>query len=129
MYSSTHLISENDPVNDPKNSPSENDFYSVEFGLKESEPVYQFKLWHSDRTPHFFLIKDTSALTSQLKVGNVILMKYYCNDPMRSIEQRQTRIEAIVNETNGRFKGHYRIKIGIIGNDIAGPLQATGTDQ
>lgn len=129
MFSSVHTISENDHADDPTNTPSENDFYSVEFGLKESAPVYQFKLWHSDRIPHFFLIKNTSALTPQLKVGNVILMKYYRNDPKRSIEQHRTRIEAIVNETNGRFKGHYRIKIDILGNDIGEPLQATGTDQ
>lgn len=110
-----------------KHIPLDDTYYSVEFGVNESQPAYQFKLWHSDQTPHFFLIKDTSALTAQLKVGEMILMKYYCSNPMRNIEQHETRIDAIVKETHGRFKGHYRITLDIRDIDMAEPLPATGT--
>ena len=104
------------------------EYYSVEFGINGSHPVYQFKLWHTDRLPHFFLLKESSALATQLKVGDTILMKYYCNDPARSIEHHETRIDAIVNETSGRFAGHFRIKVTIIETDMAVPWQPTGTD-
>lgn len=109
------------------NSPLDDQYYSVEFGIEESQPVYQFKLWHTDRTPHFFLLKETSELAAHLKAGKIISMKFYCSAPMRNIEQHDTRIEAIIKETKGRFKGHYRITIGILDNDMAEPLQATGT--
>lgn len=108
--------------------PLDDAYYSVEFGINESHPVYQFKLWHSERTPHFFLLKETSALAAQLKAGEMISMKYYCNNPMRHIEEHETRIDAIVKETHGRFKGHYRITLAILDDDMAEPLQATGTD-
>ncbi|MGD9368028.1 MAG: hypothetical protein PVH87_20175 [Desulfobacteraceae bacterium] len=104
------------------------DYYSVEFGLNGSHPVYQFKLRHSERTPHFFLIKDTSALASQLKEGDIVPMKYYCDDTARTMEQHNTRIESIVNETQGRYKGHYRINLSILYNKLANVLQPTGTD-
>ncbi|MGD9247746.1 MAG: hypothetical protein PVI60_07305 [Desulfobacteraceae bacterium] len=108
--------------------PESHEFYSVEFGIDESQPVYQFKLWHSDRLPNFFLLKESSALAAHLKAGDIILMKYYCNSPKPSIEHHETRIDAIVNETTGRFKGHFRIKVTILDTDMAIPWQPTGTD-
>lgn len=104
------------------------DYYCVEFGLNGSHPVYQFKLRHSDQTPHFFLLKESSALSSQLKAGDIMPMKYYCEDTVRTIEQHQTRIESIVNETQGRYKGHYRINLNILDNATDAVMQPTGTD-
>jgi hypothetical protein len=100
-------------------------YYSVEFGINESQPVYQFKLWHTEQTPHFFLLKETSALASQLREGEMISMKYYCNNPIRNIAQHETRIDAIVKETKGRFRGHYRIMLDILDNDMAKSLHTT----
>jgi hypothetical protein len=124
MFSSAPAITK---YRQNKNIPLDDAYYSVEFGLNESQPVYQFKLWHSERTPHFFLLKETSALAAQLKVGEMISMKYYCSNPLRNIERHDTRIDAIVKETKGRFKGHYRITIDIRDNDMAESLRATGT--
>jgi hypothetical protein len=55
-------------------------------------------------------------------------MKYYCDDTARTMAQHETRIESIVNETQGRFKGHFRINLSILGNELANVLQPTGTD-
>ena len=104
------------------------DYYCVEFGLNGSHPVYQFKLRHSDQTPLFFLLKETSALSDQLKAGDIMPMKYYCEDTVRTIEQHQTRIESIVNETQGRYRGHYRINLNILDDAADAVLQPTGTD-
>ena len=108
--------------------PMGHEYYSVEFGLNGSHPVYQFKLRHSDKTPHFFLIKASSALAAQLRVGDMIEMKYYSSDPMRSTQHHETRIESIVNETTGRFKGHFRITVNILETDMTVSWKPTGTD-
>jgi hypothetical protein len=115
---------------DPRqqNPPTGHEYYSVEFGINGSHPLYQFKLWHSDQTPHFFLVKASSALATQLCAGDTIPMKYYCNDPLRSIQHHETRIESVVNETTGRFKGHFRITVNIMEADGAVGWKPTGTD-
>ena len=104
------------------------DYYCVEFGLNGSHPVYQFKLRHSDHTAFFFLLKETSALSAQLKAGDILPMKYYCGETVRTIEQHPTRIVSIVNETQGRYQGHYRINLNILGDDACAVLRPTGTE-
>ena len=89
-------------------------FYSVEFAMDTLQPVYQFKLWHSDRDALFLLIKDNSKLLSQLKVGTVMPMKYYSDDSHQPTQVRKTQIRQIVSETQGRFQGHYRIELEIL---------------
>lgn len=125
MFSFAPAIAGHD---DYQEAPARKDYFSVEFGLNGSHPVYQFKLRHSERTPHFFLIKETSALASKLKVGDIMPMKYYRDDTARTMAQHETRIESIVNETQGRFRGHFRINLSILGKELANVLQPTGTD-
>ena len=96
--------------------PLELNYYSVEFPLHGTQPVYQFKLWQSEQNSFFLLAKDGSDLISQLKVGHIMPMKYYSEDALRSTEIRDTRIIEIINETKGRFRGHYRIELGIVGH-------------
>ena len=89
-------------------------YYSVEFPLNATQPVYQFKLRQSVRNTFFLLVKNGSDLVSQLKVGRILPMKYYIEDARRTIEVRNTQIMDIVNETHGRFRGHYRIDLDIM---------------
>ena len=89
-------------------------YYSVEFPLHATQPVYQFKLRPSDGNSFFLLVKNGSDLVSQLKVGHILPMKYYCEDTMRTTEVRNTQIMEIVNETRGRYRGHYRIELDIM---------------
>ncbi len=67
-----------------------------------------------NKTAFFLLVKDGSDLISQLKVGLIVPMKYYSENAMRTIEVRNTQIMEIVNETCGRFIGHFRIELDII---------------
>ncbi len=94
-------------------------YYSVEFPLNATQPVYQFKLRQSVQNTFFLLVKNGSNLVSQLKVGHILPMKYYIEDGMRTIEVRNTQIMEIVNETHGRFRGHYRIELDIMMDDQA----------
>lgn len=98
-------------------------YYSVEFTMNAQHPVYQFKLWHSDHNILFLLVKENSKLLPQIKVGHILPMKYYKDDSHHPTEVRKTQIREIVNETHGRFKGHYRIELEIIENRAAAMLQ------
>lgn len=89
-------------------------FYSVEIAVDSLQPIYQFKLWHSDCDALFLLVKDNSELLPQLKVGTVIPMKYYSDSSQQPAQVRKTQIREIVSETQGRFQGHYRIKLEIV---------------
>lgn len=89
-------------------------FYCVEFAMDSPHPVYQFKLWHSDCDDLFLLVKDTSELLPQLKVGTVMPMTYYSDDSLPPTQVRKTQIRQIVSETQGRFQGHYRIELEIL---------------
>jgi hypothetical protein len=101
-------------MNDGQTMSLMSNFYSVEFAMDSPHPVYQFKLWHSDRNNTFLLVKDNSEVLSQLRVGHVLPMKYYSDDTHHPTQVRETQIREIVNETQGRFKGHYRIELEIL---------------
>jgi hypothetical protein len=89
-------------------------YFSVEFPLEATQPIYQFKLRQSVQNTFFLLVKNGSDIVSQLKVGHKIPMKYYSNDMMHTVEVRNTQIMEIVKETHGRFRGHYRIELDIM---------------
>lgn len=89
-------------------------FYSVEFAMDSPHPLYQFKLWHSDRDALFLFIKANSELLSKLEVDTVMPMKYYSDDSHQPTQVRKTQIRQIVSETQGRFQGHYRIELEIL---------------
>ena len=95
-------------------TPLLSEFYSVEFPLGDVQPLYQFKLWRSDRNSFFLLAKETSNLVSRLKVGRIVPMKYYSENAMLTTEVHNTQITEIVKETQGRFSGHYRIELDIV---------------
>jgi hypothetical protein len=90
------------------------EFYSVEFPLGDVQPLYQFKLWRSDRNTFFLLAKETSNLVSRLKVGRIMPMKYYSENAMQTAVVHNTQITDIFKETQGRFSGHYRIELNIV---------------
>jgi hypothetical protein len=104
--------------------PFQCNYYSVEIPLRANQPLYQFKLWQSEHNSFFLLAKNGSDLVSQLKVGHIVSMKYYSENAMRASEIHDTRIMEIVNETVGRFRGHCRIELDIVGNDHANKPKA-----
>ena len=103
-------------------------YYSVEFPIDATPPVYQFKLWHSERNSFFLLAKKGSALVSKLKVGHVVPMKYYSEDAMCANEMHDTKIVEIIPETDGRFRGHYRVELGIMDKPQAGNPETKNTE-
>jgi hypothetical protein len=103
------------PISDKKQTESlQPNYFSVEFPLKATQPIYQFKLRQSAQNTFFLLVKNGSDIVSQLKVGHILPMKYYCEDTAHTSKVLNTQIVEIIKETNGRFRGHYRIELDIM---------------
>jgi hypothetical protein len=86
-------------------------FYSVEFALDEPHPLYQFKIWRSESSPMFVVVKESSAILPKLKAGSVLNMTYYSCDTQCPKKQIETRIGHISSERKGRFEGHCTIDL------------------
>lgn len=86
-------------------------FYSVEFAVDEPHPLYQFKIWRSESSPMFVVIKENSAVLPKLKAGSVLNMTYYSSDAQCPKKQIETRIGSISSEREGRFEGHCTIDL------------------
>lgn len=94
-----------------KKSTPPSGFYSVEFAVDEPHPLYQFKIWRSESSPMFVVVKENSAVLPKLKAGSVLNMTYYSIDAQCPKKQIETRIGHITSEHEGRFEGHCRIDL------------------
>lgn len=97
-------------------TPSVKDCYSVEIKIKNINCLYQFKLWKSPSEPTFFLVKPDSGLMKWIHPGDVLHMTYYSDDMDCPKKQFATRILNIHQENEGRFRGHFIVKLGIVEN-------------
>lgn len=91
-------------------------FYSVEFAIDEPRPLYQFKIWRSESSPMFVVVKENSAVLPKLKSGSVLNMTYYCSDTHCPKKQIETRIGHITSQREGRFEGHCTVSLVIVNN-------------
>lgn len=88
-----------------------NGYYSVEFTVDKPRPLYQFKIWKSESSPMFVVVKETSDILAKLKSGSVLNMTYYDNDRRHPKRQIETRIGPINERHEGRFQGHCTIDL------------------
>lgn len=86
-------------------------FYSVEFAVDKPHPLYQFKIWRSESSPMFVVVKKNSAVLPKLKSGSVLNMTYYSIDTHCPTKQIETRIGHIAKEPEGRFEGHCTVSL------------------
>ena len=54
-------------------------FHSVEISLDGLDLPYQFKIWNIKPMPMCILVRDDSNILSQIKVGDILNMKYNNN--------------------------------------------------
>ena len=99
--------------------------HSVEFVLDAPHPIYQFKLWRSEFNCVFLLVKDSSEVLPQLRIGSVLPMKYLSCEPQEPMEVRETEIKNIINERKGRFEGHYRVELAIVASQSDPAVQSS----
>ena len=88
-------------------------YRSVEFSIRNLGFNYQFKLWDVDSDSVQILIRDDSDILHWLKVGSRLESKFYSNENTPSINQLETEISHIMKADEGRFKGHYLVRLSV----------------
>jgi hypothetical protein len=61
----------------------------------------------------FVLVKHSSEIKDRFKVGEVLKMKYYTNDSQCPTKMMDTKIQQIIKEEQGRFRGHYVVGLAL----------------
>ena len=91
-----------------------NRFYSVEFQLKGTGNLYQFKLRDISSKGLGILVNEDSAVLQHLKVSDVLSMKYYSQEVSNPAEFLKTQVIHISKKKEEPFKGHFLIGFSII---------------
>ena len=94
------------------------DYYSAEFVLDGHEVSYQFKIWEKAPKAVSVLVKENSHILQQLKVGDMLNVKYYSITSAYPSESQRTAVRHITWNDQGRLKGHYLVGLEIIENAI-----------
>lgn len=89
-------------------------YYSVEFNLKGTGNLYQFKLRDISSTGLGILVNEDSAVLQHLKVSDTLDMKYYPPETSSPAEFLKTRVIHITKKQQKPFKGHFTIGLSII---------------
>jgi len=89
-------------------------YYSVEFSIRDSAYVYQFKIWDISPKGICVLVKEDSDLLNHLKVGDILDLKYYTTDSSKPTEYLKTEIKHITKDDTGRFKELYLVGLSIL---------------
>ena len=91
------------------------DHYSiVEFSVEGVAHLYQFKIWNISPLGVGVLVTHGSEVLKHLKVGDILDMKYYRQQPSEQPEQLKTEIKHITKDDQGRFKGNYLVGLSIL---------------
>ena len=91
------------------------DQYSiVEFSVEGLSHLYQFKLWNISPLGVGVLVMRGSEVLKHLKVGDILNMKYYREQPSEQPEQLKTEIKHITKDDQGRFRGNYLVGLSIL---------------
>ena len=88
-----------------------NKYYSVQFPLNGVGPIYLFKLRNMSNPGLCILVKENSNIFKQLKVGDILNMKY---SPTGSFDSSILKTLINSKNSNGGFNGHSMIGLSII---------------
>ena len=91
-------------------------YSSVEFSPNKETVTYQFKIRDIASSGIGILVNEGSALLKNLKVGDVLNMKYYPLNLAEQPEYIETEIKHITKDEKGRFKGHYLVGLLVLEN-------------
>ena len=89
------------------------EFESVEVTFDGIECSHQFRIWNGEPCSMFVLVKHSSEIMNRFKVGEVLKMKYYTHDSGARVKMMDTKIQQIIKEENGRFRGHYVVGLAL----------------
>ncbi|MBW2155962.1 MAG: hypothetical protein JRG87_04805 [Deltaproteobacteria bacterium] len=89
-------------------------YYSVEFRLKEIASTYQFKLRDISSKGMGVLVHKGSEVLKYLKVGDTLDMKYLPPESAGRSQSLKTQIAHITQKDQDPFKGHFLMGLLII---------------
>jgi len=89
------------------------EYESVEVTFDGIECSHQFRIWNGEPCSMFVLVKHSSEIMNRFKVGEVLKMKYYTNDSGDRVKMMDTKIQQIIKEEQGRFRGHYVVGLAL----------------
>jgi hypothetical protein len=90
------------------------EFYSVQFSLNGKGSSYIFKLRNISLNGPCILVKKDSSVLKQLKVGDVLNMKYNPSEFSGPSKSLKTQITS--KNSNNRFADHFLVELSIIDN-------------
>jgi hypothetical protein len=108
-------------INEKRSEPRSiiDQYYSVEFSIRNCPFTYQFKIWNISSKGICVLVKEDSELLNYLKVGDILNLKYYTTDTSKPIEFLKTEIRHITKDESGHFKGLFLVGLSILGDETA----------
>jgi hypothetical protein len=94
-----------------------NQFHSVEMKLA-SLPIYLFKLKDVSENGACFMVKEGSAILMNLKVGQILFLRYHAADDLKRSEVFKSEIKHITKTLEKPYMGHYAVGIRILEKQI-----------
>lgn len=91
----------------------ENQYFSVEFSLRNMNYLYQFKIWEVSPSGMSILIKDNSEVLKHIKVGDMVDMKYYLKESSKEPAFLKTEIRHITKDVPDIIRGNYLVGLSI----------------
>jgi pyruvoyl-dependent arginine decarboxylase (PvlArgDC) len=109
----------NERVNDLVECTSEaktmlEEYYSVQFFLNDKGPTYLFKLRNISSNGPCILVKQDSSVFKELKVGDLLDMKYNRPESFGDGETFKTIITSKIPDNH--YTGYYIVELSIINN-------------
>ena len=89
-------------------------YYSVEFSIKGLEYFYQFKLRDISQNGLCIMVKEGSPVLQNIKVDNLLDMKYYSVETPDKTDKIITKVKHITKHAQGRFQGHSLVGLEIL---------------
>lgn len=97
-------------------------FYSIEFSLKDLLYSYRFRIRAISRDCIEVLIREDSELMEYIHEGDIVDIKFYSQRISYEPTIMKCELKRIIKESSGRFKGHCRLYICILGSSNSADL-------
>jgi len=89
------------------------EIYTVELSFAGLPFTYKFKIWNLSSKGTCIVVRNDSAVLKEIKVGDVLEMKYYTADTPDLPRCLGTQIKHITKDEGGRFKNHTLVGLQI----------------
>jgi hypothetical protein len=90
------------------------EIYTVELACAGLPYPYKFKIWNLSSKGTCIVVRNDSAVLKQIKVGDVLELKYYTADTPKLSKCFGTEIKHITKDEEGRFRNHTLVGLQVL---------------